>query len=450
MTEANSMKTLPIESIKIGSRRSLGDITELANSIKTIGLLNPITVTKDFKLIAGHHRLKACISLGYDSITVKVLDLTDVEAKIAEIDENLIRNELTAFEQSKQLAERKALYLELYPETKQGGDRGNQHTGGKERQNVIVTFCQDTAKKTGKSKSTIEKKTRIGESLAGLEDDIVEAGIDDSQADLTELAKLKEKAPDKVKEVISHIKSGKAKTVKAAIVNIESDKKTQAISTDISENKPEIYCCHYRELFIKVPDKSVDLLITDPPYSTDVDDIEEFVADWVPSALNKIKDGGRAYICIGAYPIELYAYLNVLINDDRFILDNPLIWTYRNTLGVTPKDKYNLNYQVILHLYQKNSQHLDTSITNEMFSVQDINAPDGRVGDRFHTWQKPEELALRLVRHSTKEGDLILDPFTCTGTFPITAAKLNRKAIGCDISAENLKIAEKRGCHVIF
>ena len=85
-----------------------------------------------------------------------------------------------------------------------------------------------------------------------------------------------------------------------------------------------------------------------------------------------------------------------------------------------------------------------------MFSVQDINAPDGRQGDRYHTWQKPEELGLRLIRHSTKEGDLVLDPFACTGTFPIAAAKLNRKAIGGDISAENLKIAESRGCHVIY
>ena len=85
-----------------------------------------------------------------------------------------------------------------------------------------------------------------------------------------------------------------------------------------------------------------------------------------------------------------------------------------------------------------------------MFSVQDINAPDGRQGDRYHTWQKPEELASRLIRHSTQPGDVILDPFTCTGTFPVVASKLNRKVVAGDISVENLNIAESRGCNVIY
>jgi DNA modification methylase len=190
-------------------------------------------------------------------------------------------------------------------------------------------------------------------------------------------------------------------------------------------------------------------LITDPPYSTDIDDIEQFVDEWLFAALDKVSDTGRAYICIGAYPKELMVYLNKLSQQDRFIVDNPLIWTYRNTLGVTPKRKYNLNYQVILHLYTEQSADLDTSITNEMFSVQDINAPDGRQGDRYHTWQKPDELAMRLIRHSTVIGAKVFDPFCCTGTFPIAAAKLNRIAIGCDISKENLLIAEKRGCNVV-
>ena len=84
-----------------------------------------------------------------------------------------------------------------------------------------------------------------------------------------------------------------------------------------------------------------------------------------------------------------------------------------------------------------------------MFSVQEINAPDGRLGDRFHTWQKPNELALRLIKHTTKENDVIIDPFTCTGTFLLMAAKMNRKAEGCDISKENLQIAKERGCTIV-
>ena len=194
-------------------------------------------------------------------------------------------------------------------------------------------------------------------------------------------------------------------------------------------------------------ENEVDLLITDPPYSTDINDIESFAREWVLLAIEKVKPTGRAYICIGAYPKELQTYLNILLDEqDKFIVDNPLIWTYRNTLGQTPKMKYNLNYQVILHLYTEQSRELDTSITNEIFSVQDINAPDGRLGDRYHTWQKPSELARRLITHSTVEDEIIFDPFSCTGTFLIAGAKLKCHAFGCEIDNDNLKIAIERGC----
>jgi DNA modification methylase len=208
---------------------------------------------------------------------------------------------------------------------------------------------------------------------------------------------------------------------------------------------PIIYFEDCNEFLKRFKSKSIDLLITDPPYSTDIDDISEFVDSWIFNALDKIKDTGRAFICIGAYPIEIYTYLQYLFQTE-WIIDNPLIWTYRNTLGQTPKMKYNLNYQVILHLYKETSLQLDTRITNEMFSVQDINAPDGRIGDRYHTWQKPMKLAERLILHTTKPGFKIIDPFACTGTFLIAASENNRLAWGCDNDKEAINIAIERGC----
>ena len=192
-------------------------------------------------------------------------------------------------------------------------------------------------------------------------------------------------------------------------------------------------------------EKTIDLLITDPPYSTDIDDLPSFLDTWLLDSISKVKDTGRIFICIGAYPIELYTYLGYLLQTD-WIIDNPLIWTYRNTLGRTPDMKYNLNYQVILHLYKKTSHKLDNRITNEMWSVQDINAPDGRIGDRYHTWQKPDKLAERLIQHTTKPGDKIIDPFACTGTFLLKASESNRLASGCDNDDKAIKIAVERGC----
>jgi len=92
---------------------------------------------------------------------------------------------------------------------------------------------------------------------------------------------------------------------------------------------------------------------------------------------------------------------------------------------------------------------LDCPIMTEQFSVQDINAPDGRLGDRFHAWQKPIEIAERFIRHSTNPGETVVDPFCCTGTFILAASRLGRIGVGCDNNMDNLKIAIERGCNLV-
>lgn len=188
-----------------------------------------------------------------------------------------------------------------------------------------------------------------------------------------------------------------------------------------------------------------DLLLTDPPYSTDIADIDAFVSKWLYNALNGVKETGFAYIFIGAYPKELKAYLNAEI-PEHMELCQQLIWTYKNTLGNNPKDRYKQNYQSCLFYRGVNAPMLDCPLTTEQWAVQEINAPDGRQGDRYHTWQKPMEIAERFIRHSTKSGDTVYDPFACTGTFLLAAAKLGRKAYGCEINPDNAKIAIERGC----
>lgn len=190
-----------------------------------------------------------------------------------------------------------------------------------------------------------------------------------------------------------------------------------------------------------------DLLLTDPPYSTDVDDIDVFAQQWMPLALAKVKPTGRAYVCVGAYPQELRAYLNIE-TPQHLKLSNVLVWTYRNTLGPAPKFGYKLNWQAILYYEGVDAPPLNCPEMVEQFAVQDINAPDGRHGDRWHAWQKPDALAQRFIRHSTNPGDIVLDPFAGTGTFILNAAQLGRKAYGCDINPDNIAIAVERGCQV--
>ena len=61
-----------------------------------------------------------------------------------------------------------------------------------------------------------------------------------------------------------------------------------------------------------------------------------------------------------------------------------------------------------------------------------------------HPTQKPLELLKRIVLSSTKEGDLILDPFCGSSTTGVAAMSLNRKYVGMDMEEEYLELSKKR------
>lgn len=76
-------------------RRDLGDITSLKTSIARLGLLNPLIIDRNCKLIAGERRLSACKELGLAQVEVKYLeDLSESESELVELDENIKRLDL--------------------------------------------------------------------------------------------------------------------------------------------------------------------------------------------------------------------------------------------------------------------------------------------------------------------------------------------------------------------
>ena len=464
-----------IKKILTENRKRTADeekVLELSKSIQEIGLLNPITVKKDggnYILIAGLHRLTAFKNLKKTTIPAIISDADDIHSELAEIDENLIRSELHYIDRAEFLKRRQEIYETLYPKSSKSEkvkknlkqfstvnttENGfvpfsDKDTNDADLQdnNTIDSFTEDTAKKTNLSKSSIQKDLKLAKDL----DDETKAVIKSKNISKQDALKLSRLDKDNQKKIIKKIESGEAKKISDIQLAERKKEIVKNINKDIKDNPPVIYVKSYADFLPTLPDNEYDLLFTDPPYSTDIDDIESFVNDWLPSALNKVKPDGRALIFVGAYPIELTAYMNYLLNkQDKFILDNNLIWSYKNTLGQTPKMKYNLNYQVILHLYSEASKPLKNDITGEMFNVQEFNAPDGRLGNRFHTWQKPLELAERLINHTTKENDKILDLFACTGTFLIAAAKLNRIATGSEINPKHAEIAKKLGVKIVY
>jgi DNA modification methylase len=186
---------------------------------------------------------------------------------------------------------------------------------------------------------------------------------------------------------------------------------------------------------------SVDLLLTDPPYATDITDIATF-ATWVDEAMRCIKPTGRAVIFHGRYPQEVRAYLDAA---DRIGWTYELAaWHYADTMGPNPTGRLKTSHQMILIIHGPDADDL---YTEQLIDKQScwVNAMNQEAGGRHFAWQKPQALAERLVTTFAPPDGTIIDPYAGAGTFLIAAAALGRHATGCDINQQRLTDAQHRG-----
>ena len=186
---------VPISSIKVNpGRRDAPEnrVKKIADSMKELGLINPITLDQQYTLIAGLHRLEAAKLLGWTEIECNVVSLEGIQAELAEIDENVIRNKLPHLDQCDALLRRKELYETLHPETKNGGNRKGYSTRTQNlRSGGTKPFVQDTAEKLGLSRRTIEVQVQTAKNLTPKAKEIIrQAGIDIGKTDALILSQM--------------------------------------------------------------------------------------------------------------------------------------------------------------------------------------------------------------------------------------------------------------------
>ncbi|YAF94175.1 MAG: ParB N-terminal domain-containing protein [Nodularia sp. CChRGM 3473] len=161
------MPIVPIDQIRIGQNRRpvKGEkVDELKESIRANGLLNPITVDQKLTLIAGLHRLTACKLLGLEAVECNIVNYQDADqARLAEIDENLIRNELEPLERSELWYERDQILARMGLRAKAGD---NQHTHkGSEMISPPPKRTVELAKEVGYSERTFQHGKQIAKSI---------------------------------------------------------------------------------------------------------------------------------------------------------------------------------------------------------------------------------------------------------------------------------------------
>ena len=224
--------TIPIDEITIPKGRREPDedrVGSIARSIQTVGLLNPITLNGDRRLIAGRTRLQAAKKLEWSEIPVRIIDADDLHAELAEIVENVERSNLTALEEGQSLKRMKEIYLLLNPETKQTPPKElvQKRWNPPENKSDKMSFVSDTAQKTGKTSRTINRSIAVAEKLTpATQTQIAGTKVADSEAELKRLANLPAKQQEKVARVIG---SGKAKTITEAkkVAGVAAEKPQQ-------------------------------------------------------------------------------------------------------------------------------------------------------------------------------------------------------------------------------
>jgi ParB/RepB/Spo0J family partition protein len=433
-------RMVPIDAIAVGNgyqRRAVNEakVAELAGSILEIGLLNPITVDQDAHLIAGAHRLAALRLLEWTQVPVCVVSVHNdgdrLRAQLACIDENLSRSDLTELERGEALAERKRLYLELHPETAQGGDRRSEDAVSNGHDDRLVpTFAADTAAKTGTSDRTIRRAVQIGTDLAPEARDAVRnTPTADNQQDLLRLSRM---APEQQVPVAQKIATGQAKSVGDAQKQI---KREAAMEIATTATLPELVTLHlgnFQDVLATLPDESVDLIFTDPPYS---DDTAPLFEDLAAHASRLLKPGGSLITYVGQNSLrEVMNYMNGYL---RYWW---ILCAHHRGGAARLAGKYVIVEWKPLLWYVRDRRRADADYLVDF--VEFGREPGGI--QELHDWQQQEAPARFAIEKLTQPGDVVLDPFLGSGTTLAAAVKLGRRGIGVEADADRLAVAKTR------
>lgn len=229
---------------------------------------------------------------------------------------------------------------------------------------------------------------------------------------------------------------------------------------------------------------SVDLVVCDGPYGVTtnqwdrISNIQEFNLNLIRIFAEKLKDGGALYLfgkpeCIDF--IDYRPFLN---------LRSKIVW-YQPSRLAQGRLNYTNNYDIICYFIKGNrpkAYNLDAirvsqlvelehrrrcervpSVTNGKYGKTKFNGEGKNPGDvwgdikqltykskelvsrdALNTIQKPEVLIERLVKASSSEGDLVLDPFSGVGTCPVVCRRLGRHFIGIEKDEQFVAAANSR------
>jgi len=229
----------------------------------------------------------------------------------------------------------------------------------------------------------------------------------------------------------------------------------------------DLRCGDTLELFKNLPDKSVSLIVADPPYNLGkdygnnhdlkgFDEYIDFTKAWTSEAKRVLTDDGTIYIFMG---VRFISYLyDILDRNQQLHFNSWVVWHYTQGLGKTKgfsprhddilvfnkstKFKFNLDDIRVPQKYYRARNNMRGANPGDVWKFSHVHYSNPN--RQNHPTQKPEGLIERMVLASSDAGDIVLDPFSGSGTTMRVCQQLNRNGIGFELNPEYIEMTQLR------
>ena len=212
----------------------------------------------------------------------------------------------------------------------------------------------------------------------------------------------------------------------------------------------KIYNVDFKEYIKNIKDKSIDLVVTDPPYKTTKRGISKNTTtggivrseegksgkmfkfnnikpiEYIKELYRVLKDGSHCYIMTNH--INLQEILNTA-TDCGFHFIKSLIWNKGNKIM---GQSYMSQFEYILFFRKGKHKKINNCGTSDIINIQNIKTKNNN-GENIHPTEKPVELMKILIENSSKEGEIVVDPFIGVGSTALACLMSNRKYIGFEL-----------------
>ena len=203
----------------------------------------------------------------------------------------------------------------------------------------------------------------------------------------------------------------------------------------------------------KLPDESIDMILTDPPYLMNYktnhrknkdhkfcqtiqnDDNEKFLDNYLSLCYQKLKSNSAIYIFCNQNKIDIFKQL---IEKNNFKIKNIIVWVKNNWTAGDLKAAYGKQYEFII-LANKGRRYINGKRITDVWQFNRVAG-----NSLLHQNQKPIDLLEQCILKHSNENEIIFDGCMGSGSTGVACLNTNRKFIGFELDKEYFEIAKKR------